>query len=219
MTTAAPPPKKAPAAESSPPEDPEPKTTKRTDWQLIRLLKNQYALFNGPKGLVLMHLRHADQRVRFERIRKFFQDSDPPSQGLLIPEPLELEPMATTTLQQHLEQLNEGGFNIEPFGSNFYRIEAVPTWLDPSAAVEFIRDTIDLLRQRGGGRGNDELVWKTVATLAAEGSYRKSDTINEYTAQQLAEDLLRCDIPHTSPAGKPTFREMTWSDFERHFDQ
>ncbi|PXA03045.1 DNA mismatch repair endonuclease MutL [Coraliomargarita sinensis] len=192
--------------------------TRRSDWQLIRLLKNRYALFNGPKGLVLLHLRHADQRVRFERIQKTFKQNNPPSQGLLIPEPLELEPMATATLQQHLELLNKQGFNIEAFGRNFYRIEAVPTWLDPSEAVAFIRDTIDELRQRGSSRNNDELIWQTVATLAAEGSYRKNDAINEYAAQQLADELFQCDIPHTSPAGKPTFREMTWADFERHFE-
>lgn len=211
------------AAEATVVKKPQPppgqeKPSSRSDWQLIRLLKNRYALFKGPKGLVLLHLRHADQRVRFERIQKTFKDAKPLSQGLLIPEPLELEPMATATLQQHLELLNRQGFNIEAFGRNFYRIEAVPTWLDPSAAVAFIRDTIDALRQRGGGRDNDALIWQTVARLAAEGSYQKNDSINEYAAQLLAEDLLQCEIPHTSPAGKPTFQEMTWTDFEDHFD-
>ncbi|MFU8847152.1 MAG: DNA mismatch repair endonuclease MutL [Opitutales bacterium] len=205
------------------PASPEPELSRETparrpDWQLIRLLKNRYGLFDSPKGLVLLHLRHADQRVRFERIQKSYQDAQPPSQGLLIPEPIELEPMATATLEQHLEVLNQGGFCIEAFGRNFYRIEAVPTWLDPSAAVAFLRDTIELLRQRGGGRGNDELIWRTVAELAAEGSYQKNDLMNEHTAQRLAEDLLRCQIPHTSPTGKPTYREITWADAERHFE-
>lgn len=191
---------------------------RRPDWQLIRLLKNRYGLFDSSKGLVLLHLRHADQRVRFERIQKSYQDAQPPSQGLLIPEAIELEPMATATLEQHLELLNQGGFLIEAFGRNFYRIEAVPTWLDPSAAVAFLRDTIEVLRQRGSSRGNDELIWRTVAELAAGGSYQKNDLMNEHTAQRLAEDLLCCQIPHTSPAGKPTYREISWADAERHFE-
>lgn len=210
------------AVENPPPPVPRPETPERPargpEWQLIRLLKNRYALFHSPNGLVLMHLRHADQRVRFERIQKTFAEASPPSQGLLIPEPIELEPMATATLQEHLEILNQGGFSIEAFGRNFYRIEAVPAWLDPSAAVAFIRDTIDVLRQRSSGRQNDELTWQTVAEQAIEGSYQKNDLMNEHTAQQLAEDLLRCEIPHTSPSGKPTFRETTWAEFERHFE-
>ncbi|HKK17851.1 MAG TPA: DNA mismatch repair endonuclease MutL, partial [Opitutales bacterium] len=172
----------APAADAAPAPE---RATRQSGWQLVQLLKNRYALFNGAKGLVLLHLRHADQRVRFERIQKTFHESNPSSQGLLIPEPLELEPMATATLQEHLELLNRQGFNIEAFGRNFYRVEAVPTWLEPSAAVPFLRDTIDELRQRGGGgRKNDELIWQTVATLAAEGSYRKNDSINEAVARQ-----------------------------------
>lgn len=190
---------------------------KRSSWQLIKLLKGKYAIFDTPKGLVLLHLRHADQRVRFEKIQKTFDETNPPSQGLLIPEPIELEPMAAATLQQHLELLNQGGFQIEEFGRNFYRIEAVPAWLDPTAAVAFIRDTIDTLRQRSGGRENNELTWQTITALAAEGSYQKNDLVNEHTAHQLAEDLLQCEIPHTSPSGKPTYKEMTWAEFERHF--
>ncbi len=192
--------------------------TNRHDWQFIRLLRNRYALFDCPQGLILLHLRHADQRVRFERIQKSFGDAKPPSQGLLIPEPIELEPMAAATLKESLELLNHGGFHIEEFGRNFYRIEAVPAWLDPAAAVIFIRDSVELLRQRSSSRDADELVWQTVAQLAAEGSYQKNDLMNEHTAQQLAEDLLNCEIPHTSPSGKATYRETSWSEFERHFE-
>lgn len=204
-------------ADRQQPEEPKATPAKRSTWQLLRLLKSRYALFDSPKGLILLHLRHADQRVRFERIQKTFEASDPPSQGLLIPEPLELEPMAASALQEHLELLNQRGFSIEEFGRNFYRIESVPAWLDPANAVAFIRDTIDAIRQSRSG--NDKLIWQTVAALAAEGSYQKNDLMNEHTAQQLAEDLLQCEVPHTSPAGKPTYREMSWSEFERHFEQ
>jgi len=78
--------------------------------------------------------------------------------------------------------------------------------------------TAALLRQRSSSRDADELVWQTVAQLAAEGSYQKNDLMNEHTAQQLAEDLLNCEIPHTSPSGKATYRETSWSEFERHFE-
>jgi len=127
--------------------------------------------------------------------------------------------MAAATLKQHLDILNQGGFRVEEFGRNFYRIEAIPAWLDQSSAVSFLRDTVDALRQRSGSRNNDELVWQTVTELAACGSYQKNDAVNEQTVQRLAEDLLRCDIPHTSPSGKPTYKELAWAEFERHFER
>ena len=94
------------------------------DWRLIAVLKQRYALFETQRGLVVVHLRHADQRVRYERILSTYsKEEETESQGLLIPAPLELEPLAAQTLESHLSLLNRQGFGIEPFGRNFYRIE------------------------------------------------------------------------------------------------
>ena len=121
-------------------------------WHLIIVLKKRYALFDTPRGLVMLHLRHADQRVRFERISKEFKNDNATSQRLLIPHPIEFEPLASAALKSQLKQLNAQGFQVEEFGRNFYRIEAVPTWLSPEQAESFIRDLVDLIRQRGGMR-------------------------------------------------------------------
>jgi DNA mismatch repair protein MutL len=76
---------------------------------------------------------------------------------------------------------------------------------------------VDLLRQRGGSRQRGELAWEAVAKLAVGGSYRRSDLMSEAAIEQLAEALLRCETPHTSPAGKPTYSEISWSEWERRF--
>ena len=196
-----------------------PPATKATTpgWRLITLLKKRYALFDTERGLVMLHLRHADQRVRFERISNEFKNDTPPSQRMLIPHPLEFEPLASEALKSQLKQLNAQGFQIEEFGRNFYRIEAVPTWLSPEQAESFIRDLVDLVRQRGGMRKHTALGWEAVARLAVEGSYRRSDSLTAQAVEQLAKDLLNCNTPHTSPLGKPTFSEVSWSEWERRF--
>ena len=186
-------------------------------WRLISILKGQYGLFDTPRGLVMLHLRYADQRVRFERILKSYKESTPPSQRLLIPHTVELEPLASEALLTHLDLINNQGFQVEEFGRHFYRIEALPAWLELEQAEGFVRDMVDLLRQRGGSRKQSELVWESVAKLAVEGSYRRKDNVSEAAVQQLAEALLACETPHTSPFGKPTFSEISWSEWERRF--
>ena len=186
-------------------------------WRLIIVLKKRYALFDTPRGLVMLHLRHADQRVRFERISKEFKNDKGTSQRLLIPHPIEFEPLASAALKSQLEQLNAQGFQVEEFGRNFYRIEAVPTWLSPEQAESFIRDLVDLIRQRGGMRKPSALDSEAIARLAVEGSYRRSDSLTDQAVEQLAKDLLSCDTPHTSPFGKPTFSEVSWNEWERRF--
>lgn len=186
-------------------------------WHLIIVLKKRYALFDTPRGLVMLHLRHADQRVRFERISKEFKNDNATSQRLLIPHPIEFEPLASAALKSQLKQLNAQGFQVEEFGRNFYRIEAVPTWLSPEQAESFIRDLVDLIRQRGGMRKPNALDSDAIARLAVEGSYRRSDSLTDQAVEQLAKDLLSCDTPHTSPFGRPTFSEVSWNEWERRF--
>ena len=186
-------------------------------WRFITLLKKRYALFDTPRGLVMLHLRHADQRVRFERISRQFNDEAPPSQRLLIPQPLEFEPLASEALKAQLKRLNTQGFEVSEFGRHFYRIEAVPTWLSPEQAEAFIRDLVDLARQRGGMRKESPLSSEAVARLAVDGSYRRSDSLTAPAVEQLAKDLLACETPHTSPFGKPTFSEVSWSEWTRRF--
>ncbi|MGJ8654749.1 MAG: DNA mismatch repair endonuclease MutL [Opitutaceae bacterium] len=192
-----------------------PATSRAPEWRLLTKLKQRYALFETPRGLVMLHLRHADQRVRFERICKDFKQTKVASQRLLIPHPLELEPLAADALEGQLKLLNQQGFEVEPFGRNFYRIAAVPTWIDEAQAENFVRDLIDLIRQRGDVRKSAEITWQAIAKLAVEGSYQKNDSIADSSIQQLANDLLTCDTPHTSPFGKPTFSEVSWNEWEK----
>ena len=195
----------------------EPAKVNTPAWRLISILKKQYGLFDTPRGLVMLHIRYADQRVRFERILRSYKESTPPSQSLLIPQAIELEPLASEALLTHLDLINGQGFQVEEFGRHFYRIESLPAWLEPEQAEDFIRDMVDLLRQRGESRKQSELIWESVAKLAVGGSYRRKDTMSEAAVQQLAETLITCETPHTSPFGKPTFNEITWSEWERRF--
>ena len=180
-------------------------------------MKKRYALFETDKGLLVLHIRHADQRVRFERICNETRNTAPPAQSLLIPHPVEFEPLASETLKAQLDQLNAQGFHIEEFGRNIYRIEAVPIWLSLDQAEEFIRDYVDLVRLRSGARKQVDMNLEAMARLAVKDSYRRNDLLNESAVQQLANELLTCETPHTSPFGKPTFSEIEWNEWQRRF--
>lgn len=193
-----------PASKASPPE-----------WRLITRLKQRYALFEAPRGLVMLHLRHADQRVRFERICRDFKKESVTSQRLLIPHSIEFEPLAAEALKSQLELLNQQGFEIEAFGRNFYRIGAVPNWLGKDQAEDFVRDLVDMVRQRGDTQKHSKIAWQAIVKLAVEGSYQRNDVIADSSIQQLAKDLLTCETPHTSPFGKPTFSEVSWNEWTR----
>ncbi|MDP4879985.1 MAG: hypothetical protein NWR36_08875, partial [Opitutales bacterium] len=144
-----------------------------------------------------------------------FKQESVPSQRLLIPTTIEFEPLASEALNQQLDLLNQQGFEIEAFGRHFYRVGALPAWLAEEQAESFIRDLVDMIRQRGDLRKQSEIAWQAIARLAVEGSHQRNDAIADASIQQLANDLLTCETPHTSPFGKPTFSEISWNEWSR----
>lgn len=188
-------------------------------WRLIARFQQRFALFETASGLVMLHLQHAAQRIRHEQIEDDYERSSAASQPLLLPIPIELEPVAAELLSAQVARLRRNGFAIEPFGRNFHRIEAVPAWLPDGQAEDFIRDFIDLARQRDGRQNGESLCREALVRLACQDRYRGDLPQSDEAVQRLAARLLACRIPHTAPSGKPTLTETSWSEWSRRFSE
>jgi len=186
-------------------------TNLRFTWRLVGRWRGQIYLFETPNGLVLFNARAAHERVWFEELQARFANARAPSQRLLFPLPIEFDSLASTALATHRAWLNQQGFVLEEFGRNFYRLEAVPDWLDPARAENFLRDLAELARERGSAplRPDD------IARLAATRALRLGDQPAEQEIRALAQRLLATAQPLTCPRGHPTFLELASSDLFR----
>jgi DNA mismatch repair protein MutL len=184
-------------------------------WEFIHYFQKRYALYATPRGLVMIYLRHADQRIQFELIGQNYNERTVVAQQLLVPHPMELDPLNATLLKQHQELFQRQGFEIEAFGRNFYRLSAIPDWLSEAQAEQFVRDLIDQLRISGAVKASQLPSWQIVAKLAVQNSYRRNQTLSTEELKRLPNQLFRCDLPHSSPFGKPTFSEIDWAEWER----
>ena len=186
-------------------------------WEFIHCFQKRYALYATPRGLVMIYLRHADQRIQFERIGQQHNAHTVAAQQLLVPHPMELDPLNATVLEQHRELFQRQGFEIEAFGRNFYRLAAIPDWLNEAQAEQFVRDLIDQLRISGAVKANKLPSWQIAAKLAVKTSYRCNQTYSTEALKRLPTQLLNCELPHSSPFGQPTFSEIDWAEWERRF--
>ena len=157
------------------------------DWRFVGTALGGYAVFESPQGLVLLDRRAAHERVWYERLRGQFREGQVPVQRLLLPVSVELNPVASAVLTDHLAFVRGHGIEIAEFGRNFFRIEALPAWMEPGDAEAFIRDLVGALREgripaEDAGLAGDEL-----ARLAAAKAVRLPPAAGE--AESLA--LLR----------------------------
>jgi DNA mismatch repair protein MutL len=202
---------------ASPMTSPPPVRKAALGWRCLGLAHGNYAVFQTDAGIVLMSRRGALERILFEKIQSELGGARPASQKLLFPVPLELDALLSAALEENLEFFRENGFEVEPFGRHFFRIESVPEWLNPASCERFLRDLLAIIRERGLNPEHRDLLHEEIARLAA--SLRGQEEASAGAAEMvaLAESLFACDNPLNDPAGRPTLFEIPHSDLERRF--
>lgn len=193
------------------------KPTNPFPWSFIGLHTKHLALFEDSNGLIVLHCKAAQERILFEKIERYLQSEQKASQNLLLPIPLELDALANQALEDILGDLHKSGFSIEEFGRNFYRIEAIPAWMEPEEAKFFLIDLIDLVKEQGQLSKSRKVTDEIFTKLATARSSQSKQKLTPGEAIQIAQALLNCITIHTSPTGKPTYFELSNTSFTEKF--
>jgi DNA mismatch repair protein MutL len=188
-------------------------------WRFLGTAHGDFALFESPDGVVVLDRRAAHERVWFERLQAQFAAGAVESQRLLFAVPVELDAIASALLLDRMEFLVAHGLDVAEFGRNFFRIEAVPSWLEPEAAEAFLRDVLALARDGRLDERQPRLAEEELARLAAQKAVRLPAQLTETEALALAGRLFACAQPHTSPAGRPTHFELSRGELARRFQR
>ncbi|MBI2511300.1 MAG: DNA mismatch repair endonuclease MutL [Opitutae bacterium] len=188
-------------------------------WRFLGTAHGDFALFESPAGVVVVDRRAGHERVWFERLTAQFADGKVESQRLLFAVPVELDPVASAMLLDKLKWLARHGVEVAEFGRNFFRIESVPTWLEPEGAERFLRDVLALMRDGRLDEKNPRLAEDEFARLAAQRAVRLPETISDTEALALVAQLFACSQPHTSPTGRPTHFELSRGELARRFQR
>jgi len=135
---------------------------------------------------------------------------------LLEPLYLNLDPQLAAVLEEHLEALNEIGFEVEPFGGASYLLRAVPAVLVVPDLEAALVDILELLRQ-----GDDPVASRAeerlIATVCKRAAIKAGQTLPPDEMQELIRRLEQCASPRTCPHGRPTVVHFTVEQLEREF--
>lgn len=185
-------------------------------WKFIGHLSNLYGLFETSSGLIVMNFKRARQRILYERIQKNFKEgSQEYYQPLLFPIPISLDPLTASAFEEQLDVLNRCGLKIELFGRNFYRIEAVPGWLEPGLAENFVKDAASLIREQGILPKSTDFLYEKIAKLAVMETLKFEIPVALEQINSLVQELLSCQNPLTCPRGNLTYFELSSRDIEK----
>jgi DNA mismatch repair protein MutL len=189
----------------------------RLGWRLLSRLREERAVFETPTGLAILDIGAAHQRVLYESILAQFTAQKPVSQPMLVPLSIELEPLPAAVLKERLPLLASAGFDFEEYGRNFWRIQALPAWLEPEDALAFVRDLLAEMARREGDFGRPSLAYDALAKIAVIKARRKGDSLSDAELMELVQGLFRTVQPGSCPRGRRTYVEWTDADLTRRF--
>ncbi|HEV2806543.1 MAG TPA: DNA mismatch repair endonuclease MutL [Chthoniobacterales bacterium] len=191
--------------------------SREQQFQIIGVLNKLYVLMENQDGLVLVDQHAAHERILFEELRRRMEEQGVPSQRLLLAQTFELAPRDAEWVERNAATLQKMGIGIEPFGQNAFKIDSLPTFLDLSDPVAFMRKVIDGLKSASNGssalRLGEEMIAKTVCRHAV----KANDPLRYLEVEKLITDLLQCDLPYCCPHGRPTMIQISHAELEKKF--
>lgn len=187
------------------------------DFRIIGVLQKLYVLMESKEGLVLMDQHAAHERVNFEKFRRALESGGVPCQRLLMPITLQTTPRDADVLKQNQASLTRLGIEIEPFGPNIFKVEALPAFLktdDPAAWLDQVIEELSSLIAKASSLRLSE---DAIATTACRASVKSNDVLSIPELQALLKDLFACEMPYCCPHGRPTLVQISTAELERKF--
>ena len=197
----------------------EPDSTTTKPWNWFRFLAQSasgYLLIETDAGIVTINPHAARERIAYE---KLLADGGGASQTLLLPDVVKLSPVDYSRLKLALDDIRAMGFQIEEFGDDTFKIDAVPQLISglPNSTMlaSIARDLAEGGSRRSGERWRGELIAKAIARSFA-GCEMK---LTAEGAVKLVEELCACRMPYVCPRGKPVMIFTSTRELDRRFSR
>ena len=151
----------------------------------------------------------------FERLLDSWQrKGNAPSQGLLIPEILELPRGLLTLLTRNLEFFQQLGFDFSPAGALTVMVNGLPAGLNSTRPLaDLVTDMLNALLDEKFSPGDLE----AVARAACHAAVRAHDPLSVQSAEELLKELKNCRQGTLCPHGRPTIITLSLREIEKRF--
>lgn len=176
-----------------------------------------YILAQNTKGLVLVDMHAAHERVVYERMKKTLAHSPMIAQPLLVPITVNLTEKEVNCLVAQQALFHELGLKLESLGNETLVVREVPDFLRESDIEQLIRDiAADLIENEKSTR-LETLRENLLGTMACHGAVRASRRLTLPEMNALLRDMEVTENSGQCVHGRPTWTEYSLSELDKLF--
>ncbi|MEP3055962.1 DNA mismatch repair endonuclease MutL [Ascidiaceihabitans sp.] len=176
-----------------------------------------YIIAQTAHGMVIVDQHAAHERLVYEKLKHQMAENGVATQGLLIPEIVELSEGDCARLLDVADDLARFGLGIEPFGGGAIAVRETPAILGEVNARAMILDILDELADQGSSNMVQAKVEAILSRVACHGSIRSGRWMRAEEMNALLREMEA--TPHSGQCnhGRPTYVELKLADIERLF--
>ena len=184
---------------------------------LIGQFGQSYLLCQDGEDLLLIDQHAAHERIGFERLKEQLRRGNIERQALLFPDVLEFDFRQAAQVQEHVNDLQRLGFEVEPFGGNSFVLKAVPQLLHKADPVALLRDVAGELAQIGQSGKLEEALDQVLILMACHTMVRANQKLSLMQMQALLNDMDTVDFKGHCPHGRPVMQRLSRGEIEKMF--
>lgn len=181
-------------------------------------LHSSFIVMQTEKGYYLIHQQNAHERILYERFSLAVEGKPIATQQSLFPATMELAAADAVLLQELLPDMNQLGYQLEPFGNNTFVIQGTPADISQGNMNE--KTAIEKILEQYKHFSSDlkySKREKLLRSLALQQSIKAGTALTEKEMKVLVDELFNCQIPNSTANGKPTYLEFKKDELDKLF--
>ena len=176
-----------------------------------------YILAENAKGLVLVDMHAAHERVTYERMKAAQAANEVRSQRLLVPETIAVSEREAGAAEEFADLLATCGFELDRSGPRQVTARRIPALLDGADAAQLARDVLSELAEHGASRRLEELQNELLATMACHGSVRAHRRLTIQEMNALLRQMEATERSGQCNHGRPTWTQLSVAELDKLF--
>lgn len=179
-------------------------------------LFNKYIVCNTSEGLLIIDQQRAHERILYEHYFNTKTQTPLPTQQILFPEQIELNPKDFSLIESLIPEFKLLGFDIEIFGKNSIVVNGAPSDLENMNICNTIENIIESYKLNTIDSKMD-VHDNMCRSMAKNTSIKQGKVLDDHEMQLIINHLMNCESPSFTADGKTIFMNVDKESIDKHF--